>query len=295
MTGNPTDTFAQDGTRLLATSDIAVPERLRATDSDHVAAMKASIADKGQMQPIEVAKNPRMRGSNYILIAGAHRLAACEALGIEVSCSILRWRGKSLVDFDIHCRLREIDENLIRHELSALDRAVFLHERKRIYEELHPHTRHGGDRQSADFKEAIQTDIMSFCQDTAEKLGFTDRTIRRDCLIAKNIPAELRTRISGTWLARKQGELLYLAKQDPDTQDQIIDVLFAGGPRHKPGEVKSVGTAMKLLDGVPVAPDLDKLLRHLKSAYSHAPAATQKQFLYYLLDTGQIKRIGERT
>ena len=55
-----------------------------------------------------------------------------------------------------------------------------------------------------------------------------------------------------------------------------------------------MGAALKLLDGVPVAPDLDKLLRHLKSAYSHAPAATQKQFLYYLRDTGQMKRIGER-
>ncbi len=295
VTGHPViGSFGDAGHKLLATADIAVPERLRLTDEDHVAALAASIADKGQMQATLVALNPRRNGQPYVLIAGAHRLAACAALGIEVTCSILRWRGKSLVDFDIACRLREIDDNLMRYELSALDRAVFLYERKKIYEELYPETKQGGDRKSADFKEKNQNDIMPLCfsEDTAEKLGFSKRTIEKYCQIAKNIPAGLRRQIAGTWLARKQGELLYLSKQDPDTQEQIVDTLLKDGSRHKPGAVKSVGAALKLVGGGSLGPDLDTLLRHLKSAYVHAPAATQKAFLYYLRDTGQMKRIG---
>ncbi len=296
VTGHPViGSFGDAGHKLLATADIAVPERLRLTDEDYVAALAASIADKGQMQATLVALNPRRNGQPYVLIAGAHRLAACAALGIEVACSILRWRGKSLVDFDIECRLREIDDNLMRYELSALDRAVFLYERKKIYEEMYPHTRHGGDRKSVDFHKENQMafNATRFSKETAKLMGLSERAVRDICQIAKNIPAGLRRQIAGTWLVRKQGELLYLSKQDPDTQEQIVEVLLKDGSRHKPGAVKSVGAALKLVGGGSLDPDLDTLLRHLKSAYAHAPAATQKQFLYYLQDTGQMKRIGD--
>ena len=48
---------------------------------------------------------------------------------------------------------------------------------KEIYLELHPETRHGGDRKSADKN---QNDTMSFCSDTSKKTGKSKRTTERN-------------------------------------------------------------------------------------------------------------------
>jgi len=43
---------------------------------------------------------------------------------------------------DLTCRLWEVDENLCRAELTELERAEHLAQRKEIYEQLHPEARH---------------------------------------------------------------------------------------------------------------------------------------------------------
>ena len=92
------------------------------------------------------------------MIAGHHRLKAFEALGIDlipiriVDCTALQ------------AELAEIDENLIRNNGTELEQGISLARRKEIYLELHPETRHGGDRKSADKN---QNDTMSFCSDTS--------------------------------------------------------------------------------------------------------------------------------
>ncbi len=83
------------------------------------------------MQPIEV-RAPGKSSRVYTLVAGAHWLAAVRSLGrTEIDAVVLA------VD-DIEARLREIDENLFRRELSALDRAVFLLKRQELYEAQYP-------------------------------------------------------------------------------------------------------------------------------------------------------------
>lgn len=82
--------------------------------------------------------------------------------------------------------LAEIDENFIRRGLSTVEHGELLLRRKTIYETLHPDTK-AGRAQTAEMNRAIGNDVTgilsatckSFVEDTAEKLGVTPRTVRR--------------------------------------------------------------------------------------------------------------------
>jgi ParB family chromosome partitioning protein len=108
------------------------------------------------------------------LIAGAHRLAAVPKLGHnKIDATVLHG-----LDIDA-MRLAEIDENLVRADLTPGERALHLAERKRLYEKLHPETKHGGDRKSAGSTRQ-NGDLIRFTQDAADKTGRSERTVQRE-------------------------------------------------------------------------------------------------------------------
>ncbi len=90
-----------------------------------------SIKETGLINPITVNANKQ-------LIAGYHRLEACRALGWKkVQVNVL-----SLDEID--AALAEIDKNLIRNEMTVLEKAETLLRRKELYEEKYPFVKHGG-------------------------------------------------------------------------------------------------------------------------------------------------------
>jgi ParB family chromosome partitioning protein len=110
----------------------------------------------------------------YQLIAGLHRLEAVRKLGrATIQAGVVKG-----LDAD-QALLDEIDENLIRAELSPAERALHLSIRKRLYEKLYPETRHGGDRRPGRSSSQIEN-LKAFVQDTAEKTGKGRSTIARD-------------------------------------------------------------------------------------------------------------------
>ncbi|EEX13695.1 ParB domain protein nuclease [Citreicella sp. SE45] len=137
----------------LRVDQIVVRDRLRPVSEAGVAALTASISEMGVMKdPIHVRK-VKHRGGEFVLMAGAHRLTAARELGwetIKVTC----WTCT-----DDFARLMEIDDNLAGAELTALDTAVFLAERKRIYEKMNPQTRAGVAGAAARWD---ASDIVSF-------------------------------------------------------------------------------------------------------------------------------------
>lgn len=121
-------------TETVRVSEVKVPaKRHRSLNMDAVKSLQSSIAKVGLMNAITVRED-------MTIIAGVHRLKACALLGHEeIQACVLD------VD-DLEAELAEIDENLIRNELTQLEEARHLARRKEIYEALHPQTKKGGDR-----------------------------------------------------------------------------------------------------------------------------------------------------
>lgn len=148
---------------------IDVGTRLRPVDQARVEALKISISDLGLKTPITVYGTPL--DARAKLSAGGHRLEAMRQLG-ETHIDCFHEMGDEL-----DAELWEIDENLARSELTAADRALFVHRRKEIYLLKHPetaqHVAGGKARHSA-------TDKLSFADATAQATGQDARTVRRD-------------------------------------------------------------------------------------------------------------------
>lgn len=132
----------------------------------------ASIEELGVMKdPIQVR---RIKGEpvRYELMAGGHRLAVAKMLGWEM-IPVSVWECS-----DTWAQLVEVDDNLARRDLSALDTAVFLKLRKEVYEAAHPEVASDafkGNRYTGPLAPAAP----SFTRMTAEKFGVTPRTIQR--------------------------------------------------------------------------------------------------------------------
>ena len=179
-------------------------------------ALASSIEDVGLLNPITVRKDGN---GSYRLVAGYHRLEACKAIGwLEIDATI--------VDLtDNQAALAEIDENLIRNELTKLERGELLSERKAIYEDIHPDAPkgHGGDRKSSD-----TVSLDSFTSDTAAKTGETQRSIQRLVQIARDIPQDVRDVLRDTPVADSTTDLLTIARQPVEVQREIAVKVAAG-------------------------------------------------------------------
>ena len=206
-------------------SGIDTTNRLRPVDPDRVEALAASFSEIGQQQPVVV--RPMTGGANgLILVAGAHRVAAAKRLGWTEIAAI--W-----LDLDeASARLVEIDENLIRNELSEIDRALSLTERKRIYEALYPQTAHGKAKKPKKMDEkgkvANLATFASFSKDAAQRTGLSDRTIRRAVELAGALSPDAIALIRGTQLADNQSQLKALASLEPVDQIRVAREISEG-------------------------------------------------------------------
>jgi ParB family chromosome partitioning protein len=177
------------------------------------------------------------------LLAGYHRYLALRELG---------WEEVPVVVVELDALRRELatlDENIVRHELTELERAEMEARRREIYEMLYPMARVGVRRRlsveresatlnadesgneplddtvssSGEFyalKDDENTDLPpSYTQYAAEREGVRDRTIQRRLRIAEKLHPEVRDYIRGTPLADDQRGLLRLTRlEDPELQ-----------------------------------------------------------------------------
>lgn len=242
---------------------IAIGARLRAVDEDYAAMIAASMAEHGQRTPIEVRTADRK--GMFRLVAGAHRIRALQLASFGEAQAVVLDVG------DDEARLLEIDENLFRRELSALDRAVFLAERKAAYEALHPETRHGGNQggPSAQYEHTV---VPSFAEDTAERLGIGRSTMRKAIALAMRLPPAVRAQIQETRTAEIASELEALARLEGELQVQVAnEIAQAGEP------VRVADVVARLLKRSP--PAEKDLVDRLLALWKRATPAERTRFL----------------
>ena len=112
-----------------------------------------------------------------------HARALCEARrGQDGGTAVTRPIRAEVYDSlsDDEAELIQIDENLIRANLSDAERILHVARRKELYEKLHPETKHGGDRRSAGARSSSQNEnLKAFVADIAVKTGKGRSTVAR--------------------------------------------------------------------------------------------------------------------
>ncbi len=109
---------------------------------------------------------------------------------------------------------------MVRANLTPAQEASAIFRRKAIYEELHPETKHGGDRKS-DQVDNLATRSERFTSATADATGKDERTIRRAAARGEALGDDLGA-VTGTSLD-KGVELDALAKLPKAERKGLID------------------------------------------------------------------------
>lgn len=115
-------------TQTIAVSTIEIGPRLRDLDETHAAALAANIAEDGQQVPIIVRRLPN---GKYKLLAGRHRVRACDLLAIDVRAEV-RQSTDDPEDDELVDELTEIAENMRRKELGYVEFGAHLDRDQRV-------------------------------------------------------------------------------------------------------------------------------------------------------------------
>jgi hypothetical protein len=214
----------------LRLSDINIPRNRRSPLKGRIASVAQSMREVGQLNPITVNLD------GHRLIAGRTRYEAAKLLDWKDICC-------NVVDFDkLHARLAEIDENIERSNLSTLEEAQALKERKAIYLELHPETAEhvAGGRGNRTAAGAAAVTTPSFVANASEMTGKAERTIRENVAIGENIAPAAAKALKDSEVADCKCQLQDLVKLEPEQQVEVAKAI-------KSGEAESVRDAKRLL------------------------------------------------
>lgn len=188
--------------------EIKVQQRKRKLDNSKVQELAESFSSIGQLQPITVAQYNGM----YRLVAGLHRLEAAKHIG---------WRTieASLFEGDeIQAELAEIDENLMRNDLTVLEQGEHLVRRQELI---------GRKVGRPEINGEIISPLKSQ-KEIAGEIGLTERSAQNRMQVARNILPEVKELIRDTPVADSTTQLLELARMKSEKQFEIAKSISDG-------------------------------------------------------------------
>lgn len=258
---------------------IDVVERLRDVSVAEAERIGASMLEIGQITPIAVTGPQNGR---YRLVAGAHRVEGARRVGIE------RLRAVVLDGSPDELRLREIDENLYRHELSAYDQAQFLDERRLVWERLYGPLKRGGDRRSKgqDVPLAEAMRRSGFVKATAQQFNLHPKAIKRALSRKAAIDPEVWSAIRGLSGAANAALLDRLRRLEYFDQQEVITRVKSRGQTLE----HAVGQVWHERRRPPVEPTPN--LTAVEKAWNRADEVEKQQIIAFVEEQKRILKKG---
>lgn len=252
----------------IAVADVVVGNRLRPVSRAGVEALLASIAETGVMKDaIHIRKH---HSGELRLIAGAHRLAAATELGWEdIEAKV--WADVT----DDWARMMEIDDNLAGAEMCPLDTAVFLAERKRVYERLHPEAKAGVAGASVRWN---SISVASFASSVAEKFGITDRQVRKIVAAGSSLGPDEVARLRAAPRAVTLKDLQEVSKisSAPERYD-VVGMLSEGRAKSAADARRTIAQRAGNQDAPPKDP-VEEAFALIERHWGRAPMAAKRRF-----------------
>ncbi|WP_150526250.1 ParB/RepB/Spo0J family partition protein [Roseibium sediminis] len=253
--------------KTISLSSILLGDRLRDIDEGHAEAIAASISAQGLINRITVRSTPAAKGGSYTIVAGAHRYRAFQILELsEIDCVVVKAGAEE-------AQLIEIAENLYRNELSVIDRALFVETYRELWEKKHGEIKRGGDTGSnCQVGNLVFAGERELTEHVKDRLGWSERKIRRLHQIAHNLHPHVRAALRNTPIADNQAQLLKLAKMEPSQQQRVSKAIAKG---------VEFSEAVSLASNKPkIEPDKDLIsFTALKNAWDKATPVARAQFL----------------
>lgn len=273
-------TARQRSTWPIGLEQIAIGPRLREVDEAVVERLAESMDRIGLQNPIQVRHNfgidpdtgeydRSLDQGGFALVAGAHRVEAARRLGWgRIEAFVLDDPSPD------ELALVEVDENLVRSELTPLHRGRFAARRKELHKRLRPTVRKGGDRRSPDYRENQLSENQTFdfpaapgfLEETADATGLARSTLARAVRIGERILPELQDELEDTPIARREGDLHRIAGLSPGQQQRLLErVREADEP---PATLSALQQDRDAPPRPPAAPDRARLFERLESVWS---------------------------
>ena len=247
----------------IAIAHIIVNQRRRQIRTDWLPQLAESIKALGVLSPILVTPVQECSVQSepqFVLVAGHHRLEGCRMLGMTEIPAIV------VTMSEMDKKLAEIDENMIRAELTHLERADHFAARKELYEARFPETKRGIAQANAANQVMGRGDVTpivgatsmgrddvtpivgatsmgrddvtpivgatSFVEATAQKLNTSTSTISASVRRSHNISPEIKEVISTMpAIADNTKELDALANMTTSEQKAAVQAVQSGKAR----------------------------------------------------------------
>jgi len=166
-------------------------------------ALCASIADRGQVQPIAVRKV----NGHYEVVAGVRRMTACERLERPVLAVVVE------AATELDALSAQIAENVARKDFDELELGRGLKRQKELHEEIYPSTRVGatgrkgaGVRSKADFAESAKSGVPERAtRALSREIGISERRAQELIELA-SLPKRALAAISGAKTTRARNK-----------------------------------------------------------------------------------------
>lgn len=244
----------------VALDQIEVGDRLRRVSDSAVATLLFMAEDTGITTPIHCRKV----GSKYVLIDGAHRLAAAEKLRLpDIAVLVVECRADE-------ARAMEASNNLGAAGMTPLQKVVFVASWKRDYYALHPDRKLGAFKGNQ-YSEKEVTALNAVTKSIADTLGIKERQAFKILKAGDALTTEEIALLDGPKRVTL-ADLQALSRANPDTRAVAI-------ARFATGEVKKLASALKAPASPRVESTVEAEFKALRNLWSRSSKAAQQRFV----------------